>query len=200
MKKIIPNFFKVCVVGITCVALTTSSVSANAAASGGSAPAPMPAPASTPSATPSATPSTSTSPSATPSASTSTSSTPSPSAAAKTLDAELTAIRVLLAANNFAASITELKRLDGAFPNNADINNYLGFSTRKLKDYKQAAAYYEKALKINPNHKGALEYQGELFVMTNKIALAKKNLAKLKQICGVNCEEYLDLKKAIGSK
>ena len=172
------------------VALTTSSVSANAAASGGSAPAPMPAPASTPSATPSATPT----------ASASTGSTPSPSAAAKTLDAELTAIRVLLAANNFAASIAELKRLDGAYPNNADINNYLGFSTRKLKDYKQSATYYEKALKINPNHKGALEYQGELFVMTNKISLAKKNLTKLKQICGVNCEEYLDLKKAIGSK
>jgi hypothetical protein len=33
-----------------------------------------------------------------------------------------------------------------------------------------------------------------------KVSAAKKNLAKLKQLCGVNCEEYLDLKKAIGKK
>jgi hypothetical protein len=55
-------------------------------------------------------------------------------------------------------------------------------------------------LRINPNHLGALEYQGELFLQTKKVSAAKKNLAKLKQLCGVNCEEYLDLKKAIGRK
>jgi hypothetical protein len=60
--------------------------------------------------------------------------------------------------------------------------------------------YYSKALRIDPNHLGALEYQGELFVETKKIPSAKKNLAKLKSLCGATCEEYLDLKKAIGKK
>ena len=76
----------------------------------------------------------------------------------------------------------------------------LGYSARNLKQYKAAATYYTKALKINPSHLGALEYQGELFMLTKKTNDAKKNLAKLKSLCGVSCEEYLDLKKAIGSK
>lgn len=126
--------------------------------------------------------------------------TPAPSVAAKNVNTELTKIRSLIAANNFSAALSALKVADKAFPNNADINNLLGYSARNLKQYKPAATYYVKALKIDPNHLGALEYQGELFMLTKKTSDAKKNLAKLKSLCGVNCEEYLDLKKAIGNK
>jgi tetratricopeptide (TPR) repeat protein len=101
--------------------------------------------------------------------------------------------------NDFKSARTALLRLDKEFTNNADINNLLGFSSRKLKDYRSSATYYSKALRINPNHLGALEYQGELFITTKKISDAKKNLQKLKNLCGVNCEEYKDLKKAIGN-
>jgi tetratricopeptide (TPR) repeat protein len=93
-----------------------------------------------------------------------------------------------------------LKQADRSYANNADINNLLGFSSRNLKQFAASAKYYKKALRINPNHLGALEYQGELFLQTKKVSAAKKNLAKLKKLCGENCEEYLDLKKAIGSK
>ena len=48
--------------------------------------------------------------------------------------------------------------------------------------------YYAYALRLNPNHLGALEYQGELFVQTDRIAKAKANLAKLQGLCG-NCED-----------
>ena len=126
--------------------------------------------------------------------------TPVPSVAAKNVNTELTKIRSLIAANNFSAALSALKVADKAFPNNADINNLLGYSARNLKQYKPAATYYVKALKIDPNHLGALEYQGELFMLTKKTSDAKKNLAKLKSLCGVNCEEYIDLKKAIGNK
>jgi tetratricopeptide (TPR) repeat protein len=126
--------------------------------------------------------------------------TPAPSVAAKNVNTELTKIRSLIAANNFSAALSALKVADKAFPNNADINNLLGYSARNLKQYKPAATYYVKALKIDPNHLGALEYQGELFMLTKKTSDAKKNLAKLKSLCGVNCEEYIDLKKAIGNK
>jgi Flp pilus assembly protein TadD len=126
--------------------------------------------------------------------------TPAPSVAAKNVTTELTKIRTLIAVKNFSAALTSLQAADKTFPNNADINNLLGYSARNLKQYKPAATYYVKALKIDPNHLGALEYQGELFMLTKKTSDAKKNLAKLKSLCGVNCEEYLDLKKAIGNK
>ena len=126
--------------------------------------------------------------------------TPAPSVAAKNVNTELTKIRSLIAVKNFSAALSALKVADKDFPNNADINNLLGYSARNLKQYKPAATYYAKALKIDPKHLGALEYQGELFMLTKKTSDAKKNLAKLKSLCGVNCEEYLDLKKAIGNK
>ena len=126
--------------------------------------------------------------------------TPTAGTATKTLTSELTKIRDLIAKNNYSAALTALKIADKDFPNNADINNLLGYSARNLKQYASAATYYSKALKIDPNHLGALEYQGELFMLTKKSAQAKKNLAKLKTLCGLTCEEYLDLKKAIGNK
>ena len=123
-----------------------------------------------------------------------------PAAVAKTLSGELATIRAVIAKKDFTAALAALKIADKDFPNNADINNLLGYSARNLKQYKPAATYYTKALKIDPKHLGALEYQGELFMLTKKTANAKKNLAKLKGLCGVNCEEYVDLKKAIGNK
>ena len=126
--------------------------------------------------------------------------TPTPTAVAKTLSGELATIRAVIAKKDFTAALAALKIADKDFPNNADINNLMGYSARNLKQYKPAATYYTKALKIDPKHLGALEYQGELFMLTKKTANAKKNLAKLKSLCGVNCEEYVDLKKAIGNK
>ena len=171
--------------------LLTSMPVANAADRVESTPAPVvsaiPTPART-TPTPVATPT----PLATP--------TPAPSVAAKNVNTELTKIRSLIAVKNFSAALSALKVADKAFPNNADINNLLGYSARNLKQYKPAATYYVKALRIDPNHLGALEYQGELFMLTKKTSDAKKNLAKLKSLCGVNCEEYIDLKKAIGNK
>lgn len=118
----------------------------------------------------------------------------------KNLNNQLEEINAMLKAKDFSKALSELVALDKEFTNNADINNLLGFASRNLGQFSQSARYYSKALQINPNHIGALEYQGELFVKTNKIKAAKKNLAKLKQLCGTNCDEYRDLKKAISSR
>ncbi len=166
------------------LALTPVANAANTG--GGSAPAPAPVATPTPTPTPSPTP-------------TQAAPTPTP-AAVKSVNTELAKVTTLLNANNFKQALSDLKVIDLEFKNNADVNNLLGYSSRKLKQYKPAAIYYEKALKINPNHLGALEYQGELFVLTNKIAAAKKNLLKLEKLCGLKCGEYLDLKKAIGKR
>ena len=79
-------------------------------------------------------------------------------------------------------------------PLQADTLNYLGFTTRKLGDYKKGEEYYLLGLKIEPNHKGINEYLGELYVVTNRIDLANKRLDVLKDC---NCEEYNELKAII---
>jgi Flp pilus assembly protein TadD len=135
-----------------------------------------------------------------PSASASTAKSPIVVTSPKSVTEALINPRNLIDAKNFSGALAALKVIDKAFPNNADVNNLLGYSSRNLNQYTQAAIYYSKALKIDPKHVGALEYQGVLFLKTKKLASAKANLAKLKSICGVTCEEYKDLLKEIGAQ
>ena len=79
-------------------------------------------------------------------------------------------------------------------PNQADTLNYLGFTTRKLGDYESGERYYLLGLEIDPTHKGINEYLGELYVVTNRIDLAKERLSVLESC---NCEEYDELKEII---
>tara|TARA_B100000900_G_scaffold294115_1_gene252897 strand:- start:1149 stop:1640 length:492 start_codon:yes stop_codon:yes gene_type:complete len=79
-------------------------------------------------------------------------------------------------------------------PLQPDTLNYLGFTTRKLGDYENGEKYYLLGLEIDPNHVGINEYLGELYVVTNRIDLAKERL-KVLESC--NCEEYNDLKEII---
>ena len=79
-------------------------------------------------------------------------------------------------------------------PNNSDTLNYLGFTTRKLGDFENGEKYYLQGLAIEPNHIGINEYLGELYVVTNRMDLAKERLQILK---GCNCEEYSELKEII---
>ncbi|MBD1109525.1 hypothetical protein IDH05_02770 [Pelagibacterales bacterium SAG-MED27] len=79
-------------------------------------------------------------------------------------------------------------------PLQADTLNYLGFTTRKLGDFENGEKYYLLGLEIEPNHIGINEYLGELYVVTNRIDLAKDRL-KVLESC--NCEEYGELKEII---
>ena len=79
-------------------------------------------------------------------------------------------------------------------PNQADTLNYLGFATRKLGNYEEGEKYYLLGLKIDPNHTGINEYLGELYVVTDRVELAKQRLEVLKSC---NCEEYEELKEII---
>ena len=79
-------------------------------------------------------------------------------------------------------------------PLQADTLNYLGFTTRKLGDFENGEKYYLLGLEINPNHVGINEYLGELYVVTNRLNLAKERL-KVLESC--NCDEYTELKEII---
>lgn len=97
---------------------------------------------------------------------------------------------------NFAAALPKLINVTKEDPKNADAWNLLGFTYRKLGQLADSDKAYLTVLKINPNHLGALEYQGELFITTGKIDKAKANLAKLQGLCG-KCEQAEDLEKAL---
>ena len=79
-------------------------------------------------------------------------------------------------------------------PLQADTLNYLGFTTRKLGDYKKGEEFYLQGLQVEPNHNGINEYLGELYVVTERMDLAKERLEVLKNC---NCEEYEELKEII---
>ena len=87
-----------------------------------------------------------------------------------------------------------LLELDKKKPLQADTLNYLGFTTRKLGDFEAGEKYYLLGLQVEPNHVGINEYLGELYVVTNRIDLAKERLEVLKSC---NCEEYQELKEII---
>lgn len=118
---------------------------------------------------------------------------PTPSAAGD----KLTAARAQVAAKNWAGAINELKRVNDTA--SADWNNLMGYSLRKSStpDLTGAERYYEEALRIDPGHRGALEYSGELFLMRGDLARAEQRLARLGKACLLGCEEYTDLKKAV---
>jgi hypothetical protein len=77
----------------------------------------------------------------------------------------------------------------------------MGYSHRKAKtpDYTAALQYYGAALRIDPKHRGALEYSGELFLINKDLPAAQARLATLDSVCGKNCAEYAQLKTAIAS-
>ena len=79
-------------------------------------------------------------------------------------------------------------------PLQADTLNYLGFTTRKLGDYEKGEEFYLQGLQIEPNHNGINEYLGELYVVTNRMDLAKERLEVLKSC---DCKEYKQLKEII---
>jgi len=78
----------------------------------------------------------------------------------------------------------------------ADALNLLGYSNRKLGDVAKAMTYYAKALNMEPNHLGANEYMGELYLEMNDLPKAEERLAVLKSACG-DCDEYEDLEDEI---
>jgi Flp pilus assembly protein TadD len=110
---------------------------------------------------------------------------------------KLSAVREQIAARNFPGAIDELKRLNDT--GDADWNNLMGYSLRKAAtpDFAGAEKFYNEALRIDPKHRGALEYSGELYLQTGDLARAEQRLAALDKACRFGCAEYSDLKKAI---
>jgi Flp pilus assembly protein TadD len=109
---------------------------------------------------------------------------------------DLGQVRAAIKVRNYKAALADLRVLEPSNPQ-PDVYSLLGFTLRKTGDRQQAMTYYRKALELDPKHKGALEYQGELFIELGQLDEAKTNLGKLKLLCPSGCEEREDLQEAI---
>ncbi len=114
-------------------------------------------------------------------------------------DIDLTSVRAKIKAQDYKAALAELRDL-AEDNQNADVYNLFGFTLRKTGDYTTSLSYYTKALDLQPDHKAAREYLGELFVETGHMDKAKEQLAVLTKLCPAGCDERADLEKAIADR
>ena len=113
------------------------------------------------------------------------------------VDDEYKAAQGAIAQNDYKGAMDHLKNVIAAKPDDADALNLMGFSERKIGEMDESLEYYNKALALNPNHLGANEYLGELYLEMKKPDMAKQRLDVLKSACGGTCEEYNELKEKI---
>jgi tetratricopeptide (TPR) repeat protein len=124
------------------------------------------------------------------------SSTPAATGSA-TADGEYKMAQASIAQNDYSTAMTHLQNVLTATPDNADALNLMGFSERKMGKMDESLEYYNKALALNPNHLGANEYLGELYLDMKDVKKAQERLDVLKNACGGTCEEYTELKEKI---
>lgn len=110
---------------------------------------------------------------------------------------DLSAVRVKVYAGEYAKAVEQLTTLTKTVQH-AEVYNLLGYSLRQLKRYDEAGRWYDEALLYDPEHRPALEYQGELFLALGNLEGARKNLRYLELLCTAPpCAEHELLKKAI---
>lgn len=112
---------------------------------------------------------------------------------------DLGAVRAKIKARDFTGAIADLNALIDKGTQHADVYNLLGYSLRRSGDTTTALTFYKKALEFDPDHKGALEYLGELYIQIGEIAKARENAARLAKLCPRGCEELEDLQQAIAA-
>ncbi|MFM8692380.1 MAG: tetratricopeptide repeat protein [Limnohabitans sp.] len=105
--------------------------------------------------------------------------------------------RAAIKAGQFEKAVDLLKQAEQK--QSADWNNLMGYSLRKKSppDLVNAEIFYKAALALEPAHRGALEYYGELLLMKNDLTGAEALLARLDKACRFGCEEYRDLKASV---
>ncbi|MFM9971633.1 MAG: tetratricopeptide repeat protein, partial [Burkholderiales bacterium] len=117
--------------------------------------------------------------------------------AASASDPDYAAGKVALEKKNWPEAIKRFQQAALRDPDSADLNNYLGYSYRNLKQLDLSLKHYYRALALNPRHRGAHEYIGEAFLMMGEVENAERHLAALREICLIPCEELDVLEKAL---
>jgi len=100
-------------------------------------------------------------------------------------------------AGRYAQAIPLLERWVAANSRDADGFNWLGYAYRKTGKLDPAFKAYQRALGLDPQHKGAHEYIGEAYLMANQPDKAEQHAKILAGLCPQSCEELTDLRSAI---
>jgi hypothetical protein len=105
--------------------------------------------------------------------------------------------RAHIVAKRWPAAIDDLRKVNAT--GSADWNNLMGYSLRKqaTPDLEGAQRHYDAALRIDPRHRGALAYSGELALMKGDLPVAEQRLEALARVCSGGCEEHDELKGAV---
>ena len=103
----------------------------------------------------------------------------------------------LINQERFAEGLDALTRAHAAVGPHPDVLNYMGFASRKLGRFDDALAYYGEALAIDPNHLGANEYLGELYIQMGDLGRARRQLARLDDLCAYGCAQREELARWI---
>lgn len=111
----------------------------------------------------------------------------------------LVAGEAAIAAENWDLAVVKLLEAVEADQENADIYNLLGFAYRSGGNPEKALEYYEVALHLDADHKGAHEYAGTAWLMKGDLARAKFHLAELDRICLFRCAELTSLAEKIAA-
>jgi tetratricopeptide (TPR) repeat protein len=113
------------------------------------------------------------------------------------LDADFVAGKKAMAAGDWNGAIAVLKSAALRDPRNADIQNYIGYSHRRLRELEPAFAHFRQALTLNPRHRAANQHMGEAYLTIGNLTAAEEHLAALERICLIPCDEYGDLQRVI---
>jgi tetratricopeptide (TPR) repeat protein len=112
-------------------------------------------------------------------------------------DPEYAAAVTAVQAGDYRTAIRLLEGVTARDGKNADAYNWLAYAIRRSGDPARSIPLYEKALALDPRHRGAHEYIGEAYLALDNLAKAKEHLARLDRLCFFPCGEYRDLKKAV---
>jgi tetratricopeptide (TPR) repeat protein len=113
------------------------------------------------------------------------------------LDPDFAAGKRAIVAGDWNGAIKALTSAGLRDARNADIQNYLGYAYRRLRQLDPAMRHYQQALMLNPRHRSAHEHLGEAYLVQGDLTKAEDHLAALKRICLIPCGEYVDLRQAI---
>ena len=97
--------------------------------------------------------------------------------------------------HDYASAIAQLQAL--RHDDSAAVANLIGYSYRKLGDYKLSQVWYERALKADPNHVKTWQYYGLWQVEQGNREQAQYHLNRIAQLVGTKSEEYRSLAEAI---
>lgn len=117
----------------------------------------------------------------------------------KQFDSDLDRASQAIKAKEYERAISYLNAVVARDDQNAEAHNLLGYSERMRGNLDVAFKHYERALAIDPKHRGAHEYVGETYLLAGNLPKAEEHLVILDKLCFFTCEEYRDLKAAIAA-